>query len=220
VRLQSLSTPSRKEYALRKALNGKHVAANRKRREVGQLIALILGAARSGKSALAQRLACESGRDVVFIATAYAGDEEMRERIERHRALRPAGWRTVEEPIDLTAALCANASSTRFVIVDCLTLWLSNVLHAAGAGVDPSAEQVRSAREYGRAQRHRLLDSVAQVTSDLVLVSNEVGAGIIPMGAMSRAFVDEAGSLHQKVAMISDRVYWVVAGCPLLIKGG
>lgn len=167
---------------------------------------LILGGARSGKSALAERLAGDSGREVVYIATAQAHDEEMHERIAHHRARRPAHWRSEEEPLALADALRRHAREDRCLLVDCLTLWLSNLL------IDP--EPARFERE-----RDALLDLLPALPGELLLVSNEVGLGIVPMGALSRRFVDEAGRLHQALATHCERVLFVAAGLPIALKG-
>jgi adenosylcobinamide kinase / adenosylcobinamide-phosphate guanylyltransferase len=167
---------------------------------------LILGGARSGKSALAERLAMESGHDVVYIATAQAHDAEMAARIAHHCASRPAHWRCVEEPLALADALIAHARPGRCVLVDCLTLWLSNLL-----GVDDSARLER--------ERAALLDALPSLTGQVLLVSNEVGLGVVPMGELTRRFVDEAGRLHQTLAGRCERVLFVAAGLPLALKG-
>jgi adenosylcobinamide kinase/adenosylcobinamide-phosphate guanylyltransferase len=167
---------------------------------------LILGGARSGKSALAERIALQSQLDVVYVATAQAGDGEMSERIAHHRASRPAHWQCVEEPLALADALRAHARPDRCVLVDCLTLWLSNLLASSDAD--------RFARE-----RDALLDLVPALPGAAVFVSNEVGLGIVPMGELTRRFVDEAGRLHQALAQRCDRVVFVAAGLPLALKG-
>jgi adenosylcobinamide kinase/adenosylcobinamide-phosphate guanylyltransferase len=167
---------------------------------------LILGGARSGKSALAERLACESGCDVVYLATAQAHDDEMTARIAHHRAQRPAHWRCVEEPLALADTLRAQARDGRCLLVDCLTLWLSNLLGQS----DPA----RFANE-----RDALLRTLPELPGDVIFVSNEVGLGIVPMGELSRRFVDEAGRLHQALAVRCDRVIFVAAGLPLALKG-
>lgn len=167
---------------------------------------LILGGARSGKSALAEKLADESGRDVVYIATAQAGDQEMAARIAHHRARRPAQWLCVEEPLSLAAVLREQARTGRCLLVDCLTLWLSNLLGDADAG--------RFAQE-----RALLLDVLPHLPGDVLMVSNEVGLGIVPMGELTRHFVDEAGRLHQSIAALSERVLFVAAGLPFALKG-
>jgi len=167
---------------------------------------LILGGARSGKSALAERIATESGREVVYIATAQPGDAEMLERIAHHRAQRPSHWSTVEEPVALATALRNHAGTERCVLVDCLTLWLSNVL------TDPDESRFEC-------ERDALLDVLPKLPGGIVMVSNEVGLGIVPMGALTRRFVDEAGRLHQAIAERCDRVLFVAAGLPLALKG-
>ncbi|WP_426285847.1 bifunctional adenosylcobinamide kinase/adenosylcobinamide-phosphate guanylyltransferase [Luteibacter sp. E-22] len=170
------------------------------------MLSLVLGGARSGKSALAERLAHESGREVVYVATAQALDGEMADRIAHHRARRPAGWVLVEEPLALAAVLHQHARADRFLLVDCLTLWLSNLL-----GIDEGA--------HFASQRNVLLDGVCDLPGDIVFVSNEVGLGITPLGELTRRFVDEAGRLHQALAQRCDRVVFVAAGLPLTLKG-
>jgi adenosylcobinamide kinase/adenosylcobinamide-phosphate guanylyltransferase len=167
---------------------------------------LILGGARSGKSALAERLAAESGHEVVYVATAQPGDEEMAARIAHHRVRRPAQWSCVEEPLQLAAVLREHARADRCLLVDCLTLWLSNLL----SDTDPDC----FARE-----RDALLETLPQLPGEILMVSNEVGLGIVPLGALTRRFVDEAGRLHQSVAAASERVLFVAAGLPMILKG-
>lgn len=167
---------------------------------------LILGGARSGKSALAERLAGAGGREVVYIATARPGDDEMAARIAHHRARRPAAWTSVEEPLALADALREHARAGRCVLVDCLTLWLSNLLLDANAAC--------CARE-----RDALLDLLPALPGEVLLVSNEVGMGVVPLGRLSRRFVDEAGRLHQALAACCERVLLVAAGLPLALKG-
>jgi len=167
---------------------------------------LILGGARSGKSALAERLAIDSGREVVYIATAQAGDAEMAARIAHHRARRPQQWLCVEEPLHLADVLRDHARDDRCILVDCLTLWLSNLLGDADV------------QGFER-ERDRLLNVLPDLPGDVLLVSNEVGLGIVPMGELTRRFVDEAGRLHQAVAALSERVLFVAAGLPLALKG-
>lgn len=166
---------------------------------------LILGGARSGKSALAERLASSSAREVVYLATAQALDEEMAARIAHHRARRPAQWQCVEAPLALADALRAYARSDTCVLVDCLTLWLSNLL------AQPAAVLER--------ERDALLSTLPQLPGDVLLVSNEVGLGIVPLGELTRRFVDEAGRLHQALGAQCDRVLFVAAGLPLVLKG-
>ena len=179
---------------------------------------LIIGGARSGKSALAERLACESGKEVVYLATAHAGDGEMGARIEHHRARRPAYWRTVEESLDLAAVLRRECTAGRLVLVDCLTLWLTNLMLCGPEPLPESGALVLPERF--DAERAALLDVLdAGLPGELILVSNEVGMGIVPLGALSRRFADEAGRLNQDVAARAGRVILVAAGLPLVLKG-
>lgn len=166
---------------------------------------LILGGARSGKSALAERLA-SSFDEVVYIATAQALDGEMSERIAHHRARRPAQWACIEEPLALAETLRAQAAPGRCLLVDCLTLWLSNLLGAADESV---WERERSA----------LLSALPGLDGTVLLVSNEVGLGVVPMGELTRRYVDEAGRLHQALGQVCERVVFVAAGLPLVLKG-
>ena len=165
---------------------------------------LILGGARSGKSRYAERLAHESGREAVYIATGWAGDEEMSARITRHREQRPQSWLTVEEPCALGKALQTHAAVNRFLIVDCLTLWLANLLEQG----DARFQQERVA----------LLDTLPALPGTICLVSNEVGLGIVPINPLARRFVDEAGWLHQDLAQRCERVVWIAAGLPQILK--
>ncbi|WP_309461085.1 bifunctional adenosylcobinamide kinase/adenosylcobinamide-phosphate guanylyltransferase, partial [Xanthomonas oryzae] len=167
---------------------------------------LILGGARSGKSALAERIALTSGLAVTYLATAQAFDDEMQRRIAHHRSQRSPQWQCVEEPIALAATLQAHAAPDCCVLVDCLTLWLSNLLGHPDAGV--------FARE-----RDALLATLPQLPGQIVLVSNEVGQGIVPLGELTRRFVNEAGWLHQALALQCERVVFVVAGLPMVLKG-
>jgi adenosylcobinamide kinase/adenosylcobinamide-phosphate guanylyltransferase len=167
---------------------------------------LILGGARSGKSALAERLAMGSGHEVVYVATAQARDAEMAGRIAHHRSHRPASWQSVEEPLALAAALQAHARPGRCVLVDCLTLWLSNLL-----GEEDAARF--------QAERDALIDVLPSLTGQVLLVSNEVGLGVVPLGELTRRFVDEAGRLHQALAGHCETVLFVAAGLPLALKG-
>lgn len=167
---------------------------------------LILGGVRSGKSRHAVEIATAAGCAVTVIATATAQDSEMAERIELHRAHRPAEWIVVEEPVRLAAALGAASEPSRLVIVDCLTLWLTNLM----CGDDPAALRRESAK---------LLEILPKLPGDCVLVSNEVGLGIIPANALARRFADEAGSLHQQLGTLCERVILMAAGLPLCVKG-
>lgn len=179
---------------------------------------LLLGGARSGKSGLAERLARESGKDVVYVATSYGGDTEMSARINHHRARRPAEWKTVEEPTALAATLRILCAPERIVLVDCLTLWLTNLMFSTRQEF-PEVGPIDLPPLFVD-ERAALLDWLdATPAGDVVFVSNETGMGIVPYGAISRAFVDEAGRLNQDVAARCDRVLFVAAGLPLVLKG-
>ncbi|MFN3751206.1 MAG: bifunctional adenosylcobinamide kinase/adenosylcobinamide-phosphate guanylyltransferase [Thiobacillus sp.] len=169
------------------------------------MLTLILGGARSGKSRLALQRADATGKPVCFIATAQAHDAEMADRIARHQAERPAHWLTVEAPLDLAGAL--SSAPAGVVVVDCLTLWLTNWL------CQPEPNDFSSARAA------LLAALAARRADDIILVSNETGLGIIPLGALTRRFVDEAGWLNQDIARIADEVIFVAAGLPLTLKG-
>lgn len=171
---------------------------------------LILGGARSGKSRFAERraqvLEAEEQRSVVYIATAQALDEEMQQRIAHHQQTRPVHWHTVEESLALAAAIEQAASTypQAVILVDCLTLWLTNAL--------------LDSKERWKLERQALLAQVKQLQQPLILVSNEVGSGIVPLGELSREFVDESGRLHQALATLAQQVTLVVAGLPLVLK--
>lgn len=170
------------------------------------MLELILGGARSGKSRLAERLADESGLAVTYVATAQAGDGEMAARIAHHRARRPAAWELVEEPVHLMQVLRDRAAENRCLLVDCLTLWLTNLLWLD--------EGVHLARE-----RDALLDGIAALPGRILLVGNETGLGVVPLGELTRRYVDEAGWLHQALAERAQRVTFCVAGLPMILKG-
>lgn len=166
-------------------------------------VTLILGGARSGKSRFAEQLVAGHPGRRVYLATAEARDAEMAERIRHHRERRGEGWDTVEEPLDLVGALSRVARDRAAVLVDCLTLWLSNLM---GANRDPAAEM------------SRLVTDLPRLGGPVVFVSNEVGLGIVPDNPLARAFRDEAGRLNQAMAAAADRVYFVAAGLPLTLK--
>ena len=166
---------------------------------------LILGGVRSGKSRYAAQLALVTACPVALIVTGRALDEEMAARIATHRRNRPTHWAVVEEPIHLAAALREAAAAARLVIVDCLTLWLSNLLCGEDAG---ALER----------ETEDLLATLPELSVDCVLVSNEVGLGIIPASALARRFGDAAGTLHQALAARCDRVVLMVAGLPVSLK--
>lgn len=171
-------------------------------------LTLVLGGARSGKSDFAQRLARErGGNDVLFVATAEARDDEMRVRIVAHRAARPAAWQTLEAPRDVARAL-ESVTRARVIVVDCVTLWTSNVLLADQARA--SAEMMREVDE--------LLAWYRANDVAMILVSNEVGMGLVPDNALGRAYRDLLGAVNKKIAAEANEVFFLVAGLPLEIK--
>ncbi|MBE3559327.1 MAG: bifunctional adenosylcobinamide kinase/adenosylcobinamide-phosphate guanylyltransferase [Ktedonobacteraceae bacterium] len=185
-----------------------------------QLI-LILGGARSGKSTFAEQLAKRSKRRVAFIATATASDAEMSERIQQHRASRPADWLTIEEPLDLASAIRRAAPVADIMLLDCITLWLSNLLVRAGNLCDDEIA-VATARYHDEALAaiDTLLATFTTLDAGktLIVVSNEVGLGIVPTGALSRLYRDVLGRVNQHLAAAAARVYLMVAGLGVDIK--
>ncbi len=171
---------------------------------------LVLGGVRSGKSLLAETLAAEhAGRDgdaVIYVATAQArADGEMSQRIATHRQRRPAQWTTIEAPVALAQALREHAGEGRCLLVDCLTLWLTNLLCAGDEAL----------LEY---EREAFVHAVTALPGRIVMVSNETGLGVVPMGELTRRYLDEAGALHQRVAAVCERVAFTVAGLPMWLK--
>ncbi|MCW4461050.1 bifunctional adenosylcobinamide kinase/adenosylcobinamide-phosphate guanylyltransferase [Sphingomonas sp. BT-65] len=164
---------------------------------------LVLGGARSGKSRYAQARAEAIDGEPVFVATAQPFDDEMAERIARHRADRGARWSTVEAPLDLAAAIRNESRPGRVLLIDCLTLWASNLL-LAGHDIPAATEE--------------LVEALTAAEGPLVLVSNEVGLGIVPDNALARRFRDEAGRVNQRIAACVDEVMFVAAGLPLKLK--
>jgi adenosylcobinamide kinase/adenosylcobinamide-phosphate guanylyltransferase len=182
-------------------------------------LTLIVGGARSGKSDLALQLARASGRPVVFVATMEARDDDLRARVARHRAERPAEWRTIEEPIALLEALTTHATAEAFVIVDCLTLWVSNLLLAAlPQDREPSPDEANVAVSACVAQADVLALWCAAFDGEIAVVSNEVGSGIVPAYALGRAFRDALGTANRIVAARADAVHHVVAGLAVDLK--
>ena len=170
------------------------------------MLQLILGGARSGKSRLAEKLAAESGYAVTYIATSQPLDGEMNARVRHHRERRPGHWALVEEPLELARVLRDNAGAETFLLVDCLTLWLTNLLMLE----DPQRLD---------AERDALLACLGDLPGEIVFVSNETGMGVVPLGELTRRYVDEAGWLHQALAERCQRVVLTVAGLPLTLKG-
>jgi adenosylcobinamide kinase / adenosylcobinamide-phosphate guanylyltransferase len=167
-------------------------------------LALILGGARSGKSRFAEGLITNAGQPALYLATAEARDDEMRERIAVHQARRGALWTTLEEPVEIVNCLLELAEQPRAILVDCLTLWLSNLLGAE--------------RDIGY-EIERLLAALPQVQAPIVMVANEVGLGIVPENELARRFRDHAGRLNQRIAAAAERVTFLAAGLPLALKG-
>lgn len=180
---------------------------------------LIIGGARSGKSTHAERLADESGLRVVYVATAQVLDGEMERRVAVHRARRPADWGLVESPLNLAETLRHHARSDTCLLVDCLTLWLSNLLFAGDAARQAEAGQAIDCRLFSGETR-ALIETLPELPGQVIMVSNEVGCGVVPMHAVSRLFADEQGRLNQRIAAVCDRVTLVAAGLPLRLKGG
>lgn len=168
-----------------------------------QEIHFVLGGARSGKSAYAERLIDATGLPKVYIATAQAFDAEMKARIVEHQSRR-TGWQTVDAPLDLAEAITARRGKGQAVLVDCLTLWLTNFMMAE-QGIAPAFEMI--------------LEALRLADHPVVLVSNEVGLGIVPENAMARAFRDHTGRLHQMIAAEAAHVHFIAAGLPIKLKG-
>ncbi len=167
---------------------------------------LILGGVRSGKSRLAEQIATDSKLNVCYIATAQVGDAEMRKRIVAHRARRPEDWVLVEEPYQLGSVLAEHAAPDRCLLVDCMTLWLTNLL---------TADNVK----LFKLERDNLLSALPTLSGKIILVTNETNMGVVPMGKLSRRFCDESGILHQELAQHCEQVILTVAGLPHVLKG-
>ncbi len=185
------------------------------------MIELILGGARSGKSRLAESRVMQwsessldagsdsrfkdTGENIIYIATASAGDQEMQQRIELHKSRRPAHWQLIEEPLYLAEVLKQNNRTGTIILIDCLTLWLSNLL-------------CHQERSIFLIEKKQFLTQLQETQADIVMVSNETGMGVVPMGELTRRYVDESGWLHQELAQISDKVTLVVAGLEHALK--
>ncbi|WP_412478598.1 bifunctional adenosylcobinamide kinase/adenosylcobinamide-phosphate guanylyltransferase [Azonexus sp. IMCC34839] len=178
---------------------------------------LIIGGARSGKSLLAEKRAKESGLKVVYLATAQALDGEMARRVAHHRERRPAEWGCVEEHLHLAAKLREIAAPDTCILIDCLTLWLSNLLFAGEAAKQAEAGEAIDCPLFHQ-QIGDLVAALPELPGRIILVSNEVGWGIVPMHPVSRLFADEQGRLNQRVAAVCDQVTLVAAGLPLTLK--
>lgn len=171
---------------------------------------LILGGARSGKSAYAEQLAKEGKQAVTYLATAKIYDDEFAQRVEHHKNRRPKEWSIIESPVNLAATLAAQAKENTCVIVDCLTLWLAQY-------ICPDCEPPETT-EWSQ-ERQALLAVLPTLKGTILLVSNEVGMGIVPLGEINRQFQDEQGRLNQAVAQVADQVSFIAAGLPIKLKG-
>jgi adenosylcobinamide kinase/adenosylcobinamide-phosphate guanylyltransferase len=186
-------------------------------RIIGAMKTFLIGGARSGKSSLAARLAGERSSDVCCVVTATASDDEMSARIAAHRRERPQHWRVREEPIRLGAALRDESRTKALLLVDCLTLWTSNCLwpprHATGTDIDLQADLAG-----WQAERDAFLASLCAATNEMIVVSNEVGTGLVPENTAARLFRDEHGRLNQMVAAACEEAFLVTAGLALRLK--
>jgi len=182
---------------------------------------LVLGGARSGKSTFAERLAATSEKRIAFIATATASDEDMRNRIMRHKASRPVTWITIEEPLDLVAAITQASDEADVILLDCITLWLSNWMAQHSSTIEGDDVQLQHAYNDGvLADIETLLSAIRFLASGktVIIVTNEVGLGIVPMHPLSRAYRDLLGWMNQRIAQDADRVYLMIAGLGVDIK--
>jgi adenosylcobinamide kinase/adenosylcobinamide-phosphate guanylyltransferase len=172
------------------------------------MVTLVLGGVRSGKSRYAQQLA-ERGDSVVFVATAEVrNDSEMHAKIEKHRSERPDHWKTVEEPIELARVLSEPYENSQVILIDCLTLFASNVLERFGEDTAVNHPEIEG-----------LCSALSRAPWSVILVSNEVGSGVVPAYALGRRFCDLVGEINQRVAAVSDNVLYMVAGLPMVLKG-
>lgn len=191
---------------------------------MGKHLTLILGGARSGKSSYAQALAEQRaslfGKNlaaqecpVLFVATALPFDDEMRARIAKHQSERPAGWQTLESPQEVGNAIQKYPESPRIILLDCLTLLANNVILAL-----PDAENAAAAQDALDMEIDRLLEAYAQSSAEWIVVSNEVGLGLVPAYPLGRVYRDVLGRANQRVAQVADRVLFMVAGIPMTVK--
>ena len=178
---------------------------------------LVTGGARSGKSHFAQQLALESDESVLFVATAEAGDEEMRQRIEEHRQQRPTAWRTLETPTHVGNQIPKVIAEAKTVIIDCITLLISNILSRYSEHIDKVTDALRLEKEVV-AEISELIRCMDQMQASFIIVTNEVGLGLVPANEIGRLYRDLLGKANQMLARRADEVYLMVAGIPLLIK--
>jgi adenosylcobinamide kinase/adenosylcobinamide-phosphate guanylyltransferase len=172
-------------------------------------LVLILGGVRSGKSRYAQQLASDDGGSVLFLATAEAGDDEMKRRIAKHKSSRPALWTTVEETLDIASALKTKSKTADVVVIDCVTVWLSNLLLRENGITEDEV----------MAEIDKLLNVYKRGKASYIIVSGEVGMGIVPEYPLGRAFRDLLGLANQRLAAKADRAVLMVAGIPVVVKG-
>ncbi len=180
-------------------------------------VTLITGGARSGKSRFAQEMAAKSGMPVLFVATAQAGDDEMKRRIEAHRKSRPADWRTLESPVNVGKSILESLGNSRLVLIDCLTLLVSNAigpfLSPDGADIDEAKAEEAVAQE-----THGILRCIQAAEAEFIIVTNEVGLGLVPDNKLGRAYRDLLGKANQQIATAADDVYFMISGLPLRVK--
>ena len=168
---------------------------------------LVVGGAKSGKSRIALEMCKGLEKKKVFLATAQALDEEMKERIDRHRKVRGVDWITIEEPLRVTETIRELDSPNTVILLDCLTLWISNLFMKNGDSLQPVEEAIKG-----------LTEQLIDIKGIIILVSNEVGMGIVPENDTARKYRDTAGSLNQRIAAIACKVVMVIAGIPLILK--
>ena len=177
---------------------------------------LVTGGARSGKSRFALELAKKSAQPVLFVATAVAGDEEMKQRIENHRKERPADWRTLEVTTDVGTHIRKAIGDARVFIIDCIALLVNNVLSKHGYGVSPEADAI--AEQQVNDEINRLVECIKTKDATFIIVTNEVGLGIVPADKTTRLYRDLLGRANQMLASCADEVYFMVAGLPVKVK--
>jgi adenosylcobinamide kinase / adenosylcobinamide-phosphate guanylyltransferase len=178
-------------------------------KKMSKKLILILGGVRSGKSRYAQQLASDDGGRVLFLATAEARDDEMKQRITKHKSSRPASWATIEEPLDIASALKPRAATADVVVIDCITVWISNLLLRENGVIEDEV----------MAEIDKLLNAYKRSKASYIIVSGEVGMGIVPEYPLGRIFRDLLGLANQRLAAKADRVVLMVAGIPVVVKG-
>ncbi len=179
---------------------------------------LVLGGARSGKSRFAQEMAPQLGEKVLFVATGEALDEEMKQRIEEHKKSRPSSWRTIEVPIGVGKRIREEIRDARVVILDCLTLLVSNVIGQCAGEVDPGQVDAGLAEEKLAAEIKELVECIDSTDASFIIVSNEVAMGLVPDNRLGRIYRDFLGEMNQKLALRASEVYLMIAGVPMVVK--